>query len=128
MNTPPPITPPTRHEQAEAILRLRAWPLASRTLGRRAASAADFAEAFNLERIDLVAAIPDRATLLGLGRNRVGPADGLYVLDEDDGTFRVYRQERGESHDEVVGTFDEAREVVIDRLIQLGGIPFSPPS
>ncbi len=126
MSTPQ-ITPPTRHEQAEAILRLRAWRLASSTLGRRAATAADFAEAFNLERIDLVAAIPDPATMLGLGRNRVGPADGLYVLDEQDGTFRVYRQEQGESHDELVGTFDQAREAVIDRLIQLGGLPFSPP-
>lgn len=127
MSTLPPITPPTRHEQAEAILRLRAWRLASSTLGRRAATAADFAEAFNLERIDLVAAIPDPVSLLGFGRNRVGPADGLYVLDQEDGTYRVYRQERGESPDEVVGTFDQAREAVIDRLIQLGGIPFTPP-
>ena len=73
---------------------MRAWQLASRTLGRRAATAADFAEAFTLEWIDLLAAIPDPAALLGLGRNRVGPADGLYVIDEGAGLFRVYRQER----------------------------------
>jgi hypothetical protein len=119
-----PTTPPTRQEQAEAILGLRAWQIASRTLGRRATTAADFAEAFNLERIDLVAAVPDSAALLRLGRNRVGPADGLYVLDEGGGTYRVYRQERGEAHDEVVGPFDRARDAAIDRLIQLGGIPF----
>ena len=127
MSAPAPTTPPTRQEQAEAILGLRAWQLASRTLGRRATNAADFAEAFNLERIDLVAAIPDAGTLLGLGRNRVGPADGLYVIDEGPSTFRVYRQEGGESHDETVAGFDEAREAAIDLLIQLGGIPYTPP-
>jgi len=96
-------------------------------LGRRATTAADFAEAFNLERIDLVAAIPDPGTLLGLGRNRAGPADGLYVIDQGAGVYRVYRQERGDAHDETVGDFDRAREAAIDRLIQLGGIPFTPP-
>jgi hypothetical protein len=127
MHQPIPTSPPTRHEQAEAILRLRAGQLASRTLGRRAVTAADFAEAFTLEWIDLVAAIPDPANLLGLGRNRVGPADGLYVIDESAGLFRVYRQEHGDSHDVVVGDFDRAREAAIDLLIQLGGIPYSPP-
>ncbi len=106
---------------------MRAWQLASGTLGRRAATAADFAEAFTLEWIDLLAAIPDPATLLGLGRNRVGPADGLYVIDEGAGLFRVYRQELGDSHGETVAEFDRAREAAIDLLIQLGGIPYSPP-
>lgn len=118
---------PTRQQQAEAILRLRAWPLASRILGRRAVTADDLAAAFTVERIDLVAAIPDPDALLALGRNRVGPADGLYVLDEGGGAYRVYRQEHGESHDVVVGSFEEAREAAIDRLIQLGGLPFTPP-
>jgi hypothetical protein len=39
----------------------------------------------------------------------------------------VYRQEHGDSHDVVVGDFDRAREAAIDLLIQLGGIPYSPP-
>lgn len=118
---------PTRQEQAQAILRLRAWQLASQVLGRRATSAADFAEAFNLERIDLVAEIPTAEALLALGRNVVGPRDGLYVLDEEDG-YRVYLQEKGESFDEVAGVdFEEAREAVIDRLLMLGGVPFAPP-
>ena len=118
---------PTRREQARAILELRGHRLASRILGRRAASAADYTEAFNLERIDLIAEISTAADLLALGRNIVGPRDGLYVLDGD-GVFRVYLQERGESHGEIRTTsFDEARDAAIDRLIQLGGLPFEPP-
>lgn len=117
---------PTRQEQARAILERRAWKLASSVLGRRATNAADFAQAFNLERIDLIAEIPTPETMMPLGRNVVGPRDGLYVLD-DGGSYRVYIQEKGESFDEVSGaTFNEARNAVIDRLIQLGGLPFDP--
>ena len=86
---------------------------------------ADFAEAFNLERVDLVAEITSPAAMLALGRARVGPADGLYVLDEPEG-FRVYVQEKGEIVDDLSGlSFEEAREAVIDRLLVLNGIPFS---
>lgn len=117
---------PTRQEQAQAILHLKGAQLASRILGRRATSAADFAEAFNLERIDLIAEIPNPAALLALGKNIVGPRDGLYVLD-DGGTYRVYLQEKGEAFSEVAGaSFDQARDAVIDRLLQLGGLPFRP--
>lgn len=115
---------PTRQEQAEAILHRRAWQLASRVLGRHASGVDDFAEAFNLERIDLIAAIPTAEALLDLGRNLVGPRDGLYVLEEDGG-YRVYAQEEGEARGEVRGvSFEEARAVAIDHLIQLGGLPF----
>lgn len=118
---------PTRQEQAQAILHLRARKLASRTLGRTATNTADFAEAFNLERVDLLAEISDPATLLSLGRNVTGPRDGLYVID-DGGGYRVYLQEKGEIYAEVAGAdFDEARNAVIDRLIQLQGLPYRPP-
>ncbi|MFQ5554764.1 MAG: hypothetical protein ACE5GC_05270 [Acidimicrobiia bacterium] len=118
---------PTRQEQAQAILRLRAQRLASDILGRRATTVADFSEAFNLERIDLIAEIPTPTALLALGRNVVGPRDGLYVL-QDDGAYRVYLQERGDSGQEIrTRSFDEAREAVIDRLLVLGGLPFVPP-
>jgi hypothetical protein len=118
---------PTRQEQAQAILHLRARTLASRTLGRTATNTADFAEAFNLERVDLLAEISDPATLLSLGRNVSGPRDGLYVID-DAGGYRVYIQEKGEVYGEIAGAgFDEARNAVIDRLIQLQGIPYRPP-
>ena len=117
---------PTRQEQAQAILQLQAWQLASRTLGRRATHEADFAEAFNLERIDLISEIPTPASMLALGRNVVGPRDGLYILD-DGASFRVYVQERGESFYETAGAdFETARNAVIDRLLQLGGIPYVP--
>ena len=120
------MTRPTRQEQAQAILERRAWRLASQVLGRRATNAADFHEAFNLERIDLIAEIPNPEALLALGRNIVGPRDGLYVLD-DGGSYRVYNQEKGEVYYEVRGaSFEQARDAAIDRLIQLGGIPFSP--
>ncbi len=118
---------PTRQEQATAILGLKAQRMASRVLGRRATGAADFEEAFNLEWIDLISEIPDSDTLLTLGRNIVGPRDGLYILRNGD-TYRVYIQEKGEDHFRVTGAdFDEARDAAIHRLIQLQGLPFTPP-
>ncbi|MCP3995364.1 MAG: hypothetical protein GY722_09900 [bacterium] len=119
---------PTRQEQAEAILGLKAQRMASRVLGRRATGAADFEEAFNLEWIDLISEIPDDETLLALGRNIVGPKDGLYILRDGD-RFRVYVQEKGaEDQYELTGArFDEARDEAIHRLIQLQGLPFTPP-
>ena len=117
----------TRQEQAQAILERRGQLMASRILGRRANSAADFDEAFNLERIDLISEIPTPEAMLELGINVVGPRDGLYILD-DDGSYRVYIQEKGEIYYLTTeATFDEARDDVIDRLIQLQGLPFSPP-
>ncbi len=119
---------PTRQEQATAILDRKARELASRILGRRANNQADFAEAFNLERIDLLTEIGDTGTLLRLGRNRVGPQNGLYVLQDDDGTFRCYLQERGVSTDERRGmSFDEARDHVVDLVIRMQGLPYAPP-
>lgn len=116
---------PTRHDQALAILKLRGHRLASQILGRRATNADDFEQAFNVERIDLVSAIPNAEEMLKLGRNIVGPRDGLYVLDDGD-RYRVYIQESGESREEVHGDFTVAREAVVDALIVLGGIPYVP--
>lgn len=99
--------------------------MASQILGRRASSAADFTEAFTLERIDVVAEIGDEGALLALGRNTVGPRDGLYVID-DGGSFRIYIQERGIPFSEARGLdFDRARDAVIDRIITMNGIPFT---
>jgi hypothetical protein len=118
---------PTRQEQAQAILHLQAQRMASRVLGRRATNAADFEQAFNLEWIDLISEVPDNEALLALGRNLVGPKDGLYILDDGD-TYRVYLQERGESRYEVTGAgFEAARDAAIHRLIQLQGMPYTPP-
>ena len=118
---------PTRREQARAILDRRGARVASQILQRRATSQADFVEAFNLERIDLISEVPNREALLAWGRNNVGPPDDLYVLDDGE-SFRVYLQERGETHSEVVGaSFDEARDAAIDRVITLQGLPFTPP-
>ncbi|MDJ0664861.1 MAG: hypothetical protein QNJ75_09890 [Acidimicrobiia bacterium] len=118
---------PTRQEQAEAILGLGAQRMASRVLGRRATGASDFEEAFNLEWVDLISEIPDTDSLLALGRNRVGPRDGLYIL-HDGNTFRVYIQEKGEDTYQVSGaSFEEARDAAIHRLIQLQGMPYTPP-
>ena len=116
---------PTRQEQAQALLQRKARKMASAVLGRRATTAADFADAFNLERVDIVSEVPDRETLLALGLNRVGPRDGLYVLEDGTG-FRVYLQERGIPMREESGLgFDDARSKVIDELVLLNGIPFS---
>ena len=99
--------------------------MASAVLGHRATTADDFAAAFNLEKVDIVSEIPDPETLLSLGLGRVGPRDGLYILEGVDG-FRVYLQERGVPMREESGLdFDDAREKVIDELVLLNGIPFS---
>lgn len=121
------MTRPTRQEQAEAILQLKAGRFASKVLGRHARTADDFREAFNLELVDLISAIPTPEVMLGLGANRVGPKDGLYVLD-DGGTYRVYTQERGETHYAHRDLdFDRARTAVIEQLVRMNGIPFTPP-
>lgn len=116
---------PTRQEQAQAILQRKARAMASRILGHRATTATDFARAFTLERVDIISEVPDRETLLTLGLSRVGPRDGIYVLEDPDG-FRVYTQERGIPVRERTDlTFDKARDAVIDELVLLNGIPFS---
>lgn len=116
---------PTRQEQAQAILQRKARRLASQILGHRATTAAEFADAFTLERVDIISEISDREALLALGLNRVGPRDGIYVLEDPDG-FRVYAQEHGIPVRERSGlSFDEARDAVIDELVLLNGIPFS---
>jgi hypothetical protein len=116
---------PTRQEQAQAILHRKARKMASSVLGRRATTAADFSDAFTLERVDMISEIPDRETLLDLGINRVGPRDGLYILDDGTG-YRVYVQERGiPLRDRRNLQFDDARTAVIDELVLLNGIPFS---
>lgn len=118
---------PTRQEQARAILERHGHRVAAEILGRRPNSAADYAEAYNLEWIDLVSEIPGHEALLALGNNRVGPRDGLYILD-DAGSYRVYVQERGiEMHGIAGAGFDAARDAVIEHLIMLQGLPFRPP-
>ena len=105
----------------------RGHRVAAEILGRRPNSARDYARAFNLELIDLIAEIPDAATLLSLGNNRVGPRDGLYVLD-DGSSYRVYVQERGVTTHALAGAdFEQARATVIEHIIMLQGLPFEPP-
>lgn len=118
------MTKPTRQEQAQAILQRRAASMASTILDRRASTAADFAEAFTLERVDMIAEIDSVDSLRALGTNRAGPRDGLYVIEGDSG-FQVYIQERGIPQNPRSGlSFDEARDAVIDRVLLLNGIPF----
>lgn len=118
---------PTRQEQAEAILGLKAQRMASRILGRRASGRSDFEQAFNLEWVDITTEIPTNEELLALGRNIVGPKDGLYILKDGD-SYRVYLQEKGENLHQVSGVgFDAARDAAIRRIIQLQGLPFTPP-
>ncbi len=98
--------------------------MASRMLGRQATTGADFAEALTVERIDLIAQIPDDEALMALGRNIAGPRNGLYVLDHPNG-YMVYQQHNGEPYKVFDGLgFDEARDAAIDCLVMLNGIPF----
>ena len=117
---------PTRSEQAEAILKGNARDLASKILARRATSAEDFVEAFNLERIDMIAEIEDHERLLSFGINVVGPRDGIYVIDDGD-SYRVYLQERGETMQGVEGVdFSTAVDTLIDLCVLRNGIPWRP--
>lgn len=121
------MTRPTRSDQAIALLSGRGRQMASSILGRRASTAEDYREAFNVELVDILSEVRTPERLLALGRTVVGPRDGLYVLDDGD-TYRVYLQERGEI---VTGVgdadFDTAVSAAIDILIKLNGIPWSPP-
>lgn len=93
-------------------------------LGRQATTGSDFAEALTLERIDLIAEIPNRERLLAMGRNIAGPKNGLYVIERPDG-FTVYQQHNGEPFELFEGlTFDQARDAAIDCLVMMNGIPF----
>jgi hypothetical protein len=114
----------TRQEQAEAIINNRARRLASQILGRQATRGADFQESLTVERIDLIAEIPDTDALLSLGRNVPGPKNGLYVLERQDG-FTVYLQHDGEPYEVFSAmTFDAARDVAVDCLVMMNGIPY----
>lgn len=114
----------TRQEQAEAIIEQKVRRMASRMLGRQATTAADFDEALNVERIDLIAQVSNDEALMALGRNHAGPKNGLYVLDRPDG-YTVYQQHNGEPHEIRSGLdFDQARDAAIDCLVMLNGIPF----
>ncbi|MEN8239851.1 MAG: hypothetical protein ABFR53_11710 [Actinomycetota bacterium] len=114
----------TRKEQARAIIDNKARRLASRMLGRQATTSADFESALTVERIDLIAEIPDADALRSLGRNVTGPKNGLYVLERENG-FTVYLQHNGEPYEVFSGmSFDDARDVAIDCLVMMNGIPY----
>lgn len=115
----------TRSEQAQALIARRGRVMASRMLGRQATTADDFRAALTLERIDLIAEIPDHDALMNLGRNIPGPRNDLYILERPDG-YTVYHQHNGEPYEVFDGcTFDEARDHAIDSIVMLNGIPFS---
>jgi hypothetical protein len=114
----------TRQEQARAIIENKARRMASKLLGRQATTGTDFSQALTVERIDLVAEIPDAETLLSLGRNVTGPKNGLYVLERPDG-FTVYLQHNGQPYEVFSGLpFNDARDVAIDCLVMMNGIPY----
>ena len=115
----------TRAEQARAILDRRGRIVASQLLGRQATTGADFRQALTLERIDLIAEIPDHDTLMGLGRNVAGPRNDLYIIAKPGG-YTVYHQHNGEPYQMFTDcSFDEARNHAIDSLVILNGIPFA---
>ena len=114
----------TRQEQAQAIIDNKARRMASKMLGRQATTGPDFERALTVERIDLIAEIPNSETLVSLGRNVAGPKNGLYVLERQDG-FTVYLQHNGEPYEVFSGmSFDDARDVAVDCLVMMNGIPY----
>ena len=115
----------TRQEQARAIIDRRARRVASAMLGRQATTGSDFRQALTVERLDLIAEIPDHDALMALGRNVAGPKNDLYILDRPEG-YTVYHQHNGEPYEVFDAcSFDEARDHAIDSLVMLNGIPFS---
>ncbi len=118
------MTAYTRQDQAEAIIDQKARRMASAMLGRQATTGSDFREVLTVERIDLIAQIPDVDSLMALGRNHAGPRNGLYILEHPDG-YTVYQQHNGEPYEIFSGLdFDGARDAAIDCLVMLNGIPF----
>ena len=114
----------TRQEQAQAIIDNKARRIASKMLGRQATTGTDFRAALTVERIDLIAEIPGVEALSSLGRTVAGPRNGLYILERQDG-FTVYLQHNGEPYEVFSGlSFDEARDVAIDCLVMMNGIPY----
>jgi len=114
----------TRQEQAQAIIAGKARKIASEMLGRRATTGSDFADALTVERVDLLAEIPDHTSLLALGRTHPGPRNGLYVLDRD-GSYTVYQQHDGVPYEVFANlSFDDACDAAIDCLVMMNGIPF----
>jgi hypothetical protein len=114
----------TRQEQATAIIDQKARRLASRILGRQATTGSDFREALTVERIDIIAEISDEDELMALGRNHSGPKNGLYVLRHANG-YSVYQQHNGEPYEMFTGLdFESARDVAVDCLVMMNGIPF----
>ena len=94
-------------------------------LGRQATTGSDFREALTVERLDLIAEIPDHDALMALGRNVAGPKNDLYILERPDG-YTVYVQHNGEPYEVFEGcTFDEARDHAVDSVVMLNGIPFT---
>ena len=115
----------TRQEQAQAVIDRRLRKVASEMLGRQATTGSDFRAALTVERIDIVAEIPDHESLMALGRNVAGPRNGLYILDRADG-YTVYHQHNGVPFEVHAGmTFDEARDAAIDSIVMLNGIPYT---
>lgn len=114
----------TRQAQAQAIIAGKVRKMASEMLGRRATSGSDFSDALTVERIDLVAEIPDHDSLMGVARTHPGPKNGLYVLCRE-GSYTVYQQHDG-TPDEVFADldFDGARDAAIDCMVMINGIPF----
>jgi hypothetical protein len=114
----------TRQEQARAIIDNKVRRMASKMLGRQAMTGEDYRSALTVERIDLIAEIPDEEALVSLGRNVTGPKNGLYVLERKTG-FTVYLQHNGEPY-EVFSelSFDEARDTAVDCLVMMNGIPY----
>ena len=114
----------TRQEQAQAIIAGKARDMASEMLGRRATTGSDFSEALTVERIDLLAEIPDHDTLIGLGRTHPGPKNSLYILQRDGG-YTVYQQHAGVPFEVFANLdFDKACGAAIDCLVMMNGIPF----
>jgi hypothetical protein len=114
----------TRQAQARAIIAGKAREMASEMLGRRANTGSDFSDALTVERIDLLAEIPDHETLMGLGRTHPGPSNGLYVLDRG-GSYTVYQQHDGVPYEVFTDlNFDHARDAAIDCMVMMNGIPF----
>jgi len=102
--------------------------MAARILGRRPVGSDDYAAAFNVERIDLMAEVPDASALQALGRPRAGPKDGLYIVEDSPGRYRVYLQEHGIAMDPLEDLdFDAARDAAIKLIIWAQGLPYDPP-
>lgn len=111
------IKPPSKEEQARALLNRTAYRLLERY-----PSDVDYKDIFTIKKKDLFDYIKKNSRLEDLIFTRLGDNDGFYAIKEMEGEYLTFGQERGIRFDEVeVHSVDEVLNKFIDYLLSGSG-------